>query len=270
MSFPFNPFSIIKNRGKRKLDIVLLIIFPILATVLSLAFETNYLISTILFFGLPAAWLSWRNKHAAARAFLLTAVASLPFIFAVDYLAILNGSWHIPQSVFPARFFGVVPYEDFLWGFLLIYCIIIFYEHLLDKTSKELMNKRMVYFGMTFGALILAFFVIFFLRPQLLVIKYVYFWIGLFLFLLPSMTFLTLFPRLLSKFVKTGVYFLLVTFLFEITALQLGQWNFPSTNFIGWVELFGLRMPFEEFFFFIILTAVTILCYYEFFDDDRK
>src|SRR3990167_7734358 len=134
MSFPFNPFSIIKNRGKRKLDIILLIIFPILATVLSLAFETNYLISTILFFGLPAAWLSWRNKHAAARAFLLTAVASLPFIFAVDYLAILNGSWHIPQSVFPARFFGVVPYEDFLWGFLLIYCIIIFY-YLLFKTA---------------------------------------------------------------------------------------------------------------------------------------
>ena len=92
----------------------------------------------------------------------------------------------------------------------------------------------------------------------------------LFFFIVPAITFLSLFPRLLSKYVKTASYFFLLSILFELTGLQLNQWTFPGSNFIGWVELFGHRFPFEEFFFGFVMGAISVLTYYEFFDDDRK
>ncbi len=118
--------------------------------------------------------------------------------------------------------------------------------------------------------LLLVFFAALIIKPSLLVIPYAYLWIGIVFALLPTITFLSFFPRLLSKYVKTASYFFLLSILFELTGLQLNQWNFPGSNFIGWVELFGRRFPFEEFFFWFVMTAIAVLCYYEFFDDDRK
>jgi len=49
--------------------------------------------------------------------------------------------------------------------------------------------------------------------------------------------------------------------------LQLGQWAFPSNDFVGWVSLFGQRFPFEELFYWTMLAAVTVISYFEYFDD---
>lgn len=119
--------------------------------------------------------------------------------------------------------------------------------------------------------IVIAFFAILISRPEFLVVKYAYLYIGLIIFLLPAVSFLSFFPRLLSKYIKTASYFFSLNILVELTGLNLGQWQFPNNGyFIGWVELFGYRFPFEEFFFYIILAAIGILAYYEFFDDDRK
>lgn len=118
--------------------------------------------------------------------------------------------------------------------------------------------------------LLLLFLLVLVTKPELLMIKYAYFWLGLLFFLLPAITFISFFPRLLSKYIKTASYFFLVSVLAELTGLQLNQWTFPGQHFIGWVELFGYRFPFEELFFWFIIGAISILSYYEFFDDDRK
>ncbi|HBC45391.1 TPA: hypothetical protein DCZ81_04450, partial [Candidatus Collierbacteria bacterium] len=76
--------------------------------------------------------------------------------------------------------------------------------------------------------------------------------------------------RLISKYIKIALYFFVLSFLFEITAIQLNQWSFPGNHFIGWVEIFGYRFPIEEFFFYFIMCSVGAISYYEFFDDDRK
>ena len=259
-----------KNSKKQKLDIVLLVLFPFIAIAVSLIFKTNFLISTLLFFGLPSIYLSYKNQKAIKKTLLFTFIISVPLSILIDYIAVINNSWYVPTSFFPFRFLGVIPIEDFIWGYGLAYTVIIFYEHFFDKTGREIIDKRMQYFGWLFGILLLLFFAILFLNPALLNIKYAYFWLGLTLVLLPAVTFLTFFPRMLSKYLKTGVYFFLLTLLLELTGLHLDQWRFPGTYFIGWVELFGYRFPFEEFFFFIMITAMAILSYYEFFDDDRK
>jgi hypothetical protein len=87
-------------------------------------------------------------------------------------------------------------------------------------------------------------------------------------FFFPEIIF-SFFPRLFSKYVKAISYFFALFILLELTGVHLNQWVFPG-EFIGWVELFGIKFPFEEFFFFIILGSAVILSYYEVFADDRK
>ena len=58
--------------------------------------------------------------------------------------------------------------------------------------------------------------------------------------------------------------------MYELTALKLGWWDFPSRDFVGWVSILGTRFPLEEFVFWLCLFAMAILTYYEFFDDDQK
>jgi hypothetical protein len=254
----------------KKLDILLLILFPILSVATSLIFKVNFLISILLFFGLPSIWLSYRTPSQVKKTGLFSLILSIPLGIFIDYIATTDHSWFVPTTIFPLRLFGVVPIEDLIWGFFLIYSIVIFYEHFLDKGKHELVDRKMKYLIWPLVVLMLVFFTILFTKPDLLVIPYAYFWLGAIFFILPSITFLSFFPRLLSKYVKTASYFFLLSLLFELTGLQLNQWIFPGSHFIGWVELFGYRFPFEEFFFWFVMGAIGVLSYYEFFDCDRK
>ena len=254
----------------KKIDIFLLIIFPIVSVVLSLWLKANFLTSILLFFCLPSLWLSLRTPEQVKKTFLFSLILSIPLGIFIDYIATMDNSWFVPTTIFPFRLFSVVPIEDLIWGFFLIYSIVIFYEHFLDKGKHELIDKRMKYLVWPLIIIMIVFFTFLFTMPELLVIPYAYFWLGTIFFILPTITFLSFFPRLLSKYVKTASYFFLLSILFELTGLQLNQWTFPGSNFIGWVELFGHRFPFEEFFFWFVMGAVSVLAYYEFFDDDRK
>ncbi len=258
----------LNEKEMKKLDIILLVMFPIISVIISLAIKANFLTSTLLFFGLPAIWLSYRTKEMIKKTALFSLIFSIPFTIVVDYIAVLDRSWFVPNSLF--RLFGMIPIEDFVLGFILVYSIIIFYEHFLNKSKHNLIDKRMKYFVLPGISILAVFFIFLFSKPELLMIKYAYFWLGLIFLILPIITFLSFFPKLASKYVKTGVYFFVLTFLFELTGLHLGQWTFPGTNFIGYIEILSYKFPFEEFFYWMILLAVGILSYYEFFDDDRK
>ena len=76
-------------------------------------------------------------------------------------------------------------------------------------------------------------------------------------------------PKLFGKFFLTGVYFFYLTFVYEVIALKLGWWNFPASDYIGWISIMGIKFPFEEFLFWLVLIAMASLSYYEFFDDDE-
>lgn len=78
------------------------------------------------------------------------------------------------------------------------------------------------------------------------------------------------YPKVFSKFALTAAYFFVFTFMYEIAGLRLGWWAFPGTEFIGWVHIFGVSFPLEEFVFWFMLTAFAALSYYEFFEDDEK
>lgn len=262
-----------KNKNEKflkKVDIFLLILFPIVSVIISLTFHVHFLTSILLFFGLPSLWLSLRTPSQVTKTFVFSLILSTPLGIIIDYLAAMDKSWFVPTTDFPFRLFGVIPIEDLIWAFFLIYSIVIFYEHFLDKGKHELIDKKMKYLVWLIVMVVLVFFVIMLTQPELLAIPYAYFWGGIVLLILPTITFLSFFPRLISKYVKTASYFFLLSIVYELTGLQLNQWTFPGTHFIGWVQLFGYKFPFEEFFFWFVMGATSILAYYEFFDDDRK
>ncbi len=256
--------------NKKQKDILLLILFPILAMVVSLAVKANFLVSTLLFFGPMSIYLSYRHKKAIKKTLLFSFIISILSFIVVDYIATINGAWFVPDSVFPFRFLNILPIEDCIWGFGLIYSVIIFYEYFFDKSDGEIINRRMKYLYLIFGAILILFFVVLFLCPELFYINYIYFWIGILYIFIPVFMFLFFYPSLFAKFAKTGIYFFFFTVLLELTGVHLKQWQFLSDEYIGWVELFNNRFPFEEFFFFLMLASVAILSYYEFFNDDRK
>jgi hypothetical protein len=263
------PKKIVEKTQKKK-EILYLLLFSFFAALLSLTFRTTYFLSTILFYWIPAIWLSLRTKQHVTKALVFSLIFSLPLGFIIDYIAILDEAWFVPTTIFPVQFLGVVSIEEIFWGFSLIYYIILYYIHFYDREKRGVLNKRMRGLIFLLVTLLAGFFSLFYVRKDLLVIPYAYFWIGTLFLLLPTVFFLVRYPKLLPKYFKTAVFFFFLAVLFEFTGLELQHWTFPGSNFIGWVTFFGNKMPVEEFFFWFVVGTTGILSYYEFFDDDRK
>lgn len=259
-----------KQKFLKKLDIFLLILFPIIATSTTLVLRLNYFWAILLFFGLPAFWLSLRTQKMIVRTALFSVAFTIPFAIVMNYLAVQDSSWYVPITIFPFRLLGDLPIEDIILGFLLTYAVVICYEHFLDKGKYNLIDRKMKYFVWPFALLLIVFFALFVIHPEFLKIKYSYFWIGTVFLVLPIISTLSFFPKLLSKYLKVGAYFAILLAIFEYTGLTLNHWIFPGKNFLGWIPYFGYQIPVEEFIFWIILSVIGILSYYEFFDDDGR
>jgi hypothetical protein len=75
---------------------------------------------------------------------------------------------------------------------------------------------------------------------------------------------------MLLTFFGTAAYFFYFNIIYEIVGLRLRWWDFPGTQFVGHVSLFGVTFPFEEFFFWLVLGGFMVLSYFELFDNTQK
>jgi len=256
---------------KEKIDLILLLLYPIFASLFLLFIKGNAFLSIIIFFAIPPLYLSFRAKKYVKKSLIFSLVLGLPLFFIVDYIAHLTKTWLLHDSILPFRFFNYVPLEDWIWAVFYIYFIVIFYEYFLDKDVKvQAWHKNMKYLVMGLLIAFVLFLSALILNPKYLNIPYFYLTMGLTVILLPILLILLKFPKLTAKFFKTGAYFFYLVFIYEITGLKLDLWSFPGTEFIGWVTFLGVSFPIEEFVFWIMLGSMAALSYYEFFDDDRK
>ena len=248
-----------------------MILSPIFASFTSIYFRTNFLTSTILFFGIPAIYLSLRNQNVVNKSIIFSLICGVIGSFIVDSYGILNQSWFVQTSVFSFRI-GGVPIEDLIWGSLLTYNIVLFYEHFIDKGKHNLKDTKFKYLIIILLLILIIFTLFYLLQSSILVTKYAYLKLGIVVIFLPTISFLSAFPRLVSKFLKTGVYFFIQGLMFELTGITLNYWGFKdgANRFIGWVSFGSLKFPLEEFIFWMILFSTCVLSYYEFFDDDRR
>lgn len=255
---------------RKKIDLILLLIYPIIGVAVSHLLNINAFCSVLVFFGIPSFYLSIRAKKYSKKAAIFSILASLPLIIIIDYIAHSTGQWVIPNSILP-RVFQYVTIEVIIWAIFNCYFVIIFYEYFLDHHfTKKLVYPQMKYLVGLFLALFVLFLFVYNFSPLLLNIPYFYLCFGVAFILIPIIIQFFARPKLITKFFETAAYFFYVTFLYEITALQLGWWGFPGRKFIGWISIFDIKFPLEELIFWLLLLAMAMLTYYEFFDDDEK
>lgn len=272
-------------KSNKTIDLVFLLVISIFAAVTSLLLKANFFISTLLFFGLPSLFISFKNKKAVKKSVVFAFLITVPFTFLFDYLITVDKGWHIVGSIFNFRIFGIVAIEQFVWTFLWAYQIIIFYEYFLDQhkqtalstlilklfnRKKELVSKRMELFSLILFISLLVFILLVFVNPSSLKINYAYFWLGLIFGIIPLSVFLIKFPNLWLKFIKITAYFFILAVIAEFVGLKLNHWIFPGNHYLGMIGFFGYRIPLEEFFLYFLISTPALLSYYEFLDDDRK
>ncbi len=255
---------------RRWIDVGAMVMLPIIATVITFIFKMNLLISILLFFAAPAIYLSLRKPALFKKSFIFSLILSVPMSLSFDVLAAINGSWVIPQSLFPIRFFGVATIEVYLFGLFWVLYAVLFYEYFFDKNrKKEKTSPHLKYLLYLSGALILYVLLGFFVNESLLHIPYFYLVFGILFIFGPLLLFLFSFPSFIYRYSVVAAYFFFPLFLFEIAALYTGQWAFTG-DFIGFITLFGFRFPIEELIIWMIGATVALLSYYEFFDDDER
>jgi len=259
-------------KKRETIDLVLILLWPIIAAIISFLIKPNALGSVILFLAIPSLYLSIRGKEYIKKVFLFSLVISIPVMIVLDYIAQITGAWLMyPYSVLPFKLFGLITLEVILWAFFTCFLIIMFYEYFLDRhITKKLWKPKMKYLLMLILISFVIFLVFLFALPGFLNIPYFYLIWGTILLLIPFLIQLFKYPKTTSKFFLAAAYFFYLHFIYEITALKLGWWKFPGKEFIGWVSIFGVSFPLEELIFWFILLALATLSFYEFFDDDEK
>lgn len=246
------------------LDVIVVLLIPIIAVSISFLFPVNAFFSVILFFGLLSAYLSFRNPKYIKKCMVFSLVTGVPAIIVIDYIAHLTGQWQIPNSILPYRLLEYVSIEVIIWTVLNLYSVVIFYEHFLDHSqTKRIWNSHIRTLIKFLSALVVLFFTAYFLSPNMLKIPYFYLVFGCILIIFPVMGELAFHPKLIRKFVEVGAYFFYLCLLYEIVALKLDWWRFPSDQYIGRVTLFNVSFPFEELFCWLMFFSMAILTVYE-------
>ncbi len=250
-----------------RIDVTFLILSPIVTTLITLALPVNLLVSTLLLFGPPALYISYKRKDIIKRS-LIYALAATIISILTDYLAEQDQSW-VSTSMFHGRLAGIVPIEALLWVFMLSYLILIYYQFFYDHSSHKLIGKRMPYVFIAVLAVIVWISLLAITGIGSFKVEYYYIKFGLAFILLPLLAFIFAFPQYLKVLLKTIPYFTALGLINILVSLHKGHWSYPGDHFIGWVQLGRYRFPLEELLFWIILYTPFLISQFEFFNNDR-
>lgn len=255
-----------KKINKKSIDILLFSVYPLIAALISFKLNVNAFFSTIVFYGIPAVYLSFK-KPAFIKKALLFSTISIPAIIVIDYIAEVSGAWLIPRSLLP-KLFGYVPIEVISWAFLHLLAVVMFYEYFFDKRTRSKLfypREKLLFLPILF--IFSLFLSLLFFTEKIFIVPYWYLIFGLLLIVPPILFEEYRYPKVFLKLVKASTYFIYLNFIYELTAIKLGWWSFPGTQYIGWISFSNISFPFEEFFFWIILFTLAVLSLYEYFFD---
>lgn len=125
------------SKSKNK-EFYLLLLWNIPAFLLSFVIGVNYMVMALLFFVVPALYLTYRRPILAKKSALVSIAFTVIFVVVVNYLAHADGSW-LNTSMVGINFLNF-PIDDIFWGIFYFYYMAIFYEYFFDKDR----NKKQV------------------------------------------------------------------------------------------------------------------------------
>jgi len=243
------------------IEIASLILVAIISFLIVSVLESNLFITTLIFFALPAIYLSIKNQASIKSALLFALITSLTFGLLIDYLGYINQVWYTPETIFGVRLFGGIPIENPLLPFLWIYLTLISYGHFTKNRLPMFSMRKLI---LIISLVFITFLAIFLINPNLLAqIPYFYLLVILIFIIPPTSIILTRYPKYFLECLQVVLYIGIISLLDEIAAVNLNHWIFPSTDFIGWVNILNARFPVEELLAFVLIGPFAVLSYYE-------
>ena len=254
--------------SSRHLDLAAMLVWPLVASALTFAFELTFVQAMILFLGIPNLFLAVRMEGPLSRSLSFSFVMGVPLAIIIDYLMEVTEAWVLSESPFgDLRLFDYVFIEQLPWLFAFALLTVLFYRHFVGQTPAGEVKRLPYRWFVGWHALLLVGFVaLWALAPETLVVNFAYLKVGIVLGVLPLVWVLFTAPSLLKRFVVPTLFFIWFSGIYEAISLSVGHWAFPNTDqFVGWVTLLGHPLPFEEILFWIILGPASCLSYFEIF-----
>lgn len=251
-----------------RFELTALPLYYLIVSALVLRIGLDYAITAILFWGIPSIYFSLKRANVIRINLAYSLLFSITLVPVLDYIAHISGSWYEATGITGIRLLSVFPADALIWGFLYSYFIISFYEYYLDRhKTKFRVSKKIRTLVLILLMLALAFSAALLAGVTIPLIPYFYAILIVLLFALPIAAIATSHRQLTPKIVAQGVWFALLSLIYELTALASGQWLFPGSYYIGWVTVLDLSFPIEEVLW-ILLAVPAYICIYEYFADD--
>ncbi len=254
-------------RKRKQIELILLFLYFLFAGVLLYNLKWSFLLSTIIYMGLPAIYISFRLPKYSRKCLIESSALSIPIVLTIDYIAHVSNAWYEYSSEIGIRVLDSFPIETFVWGFVYIYLIIISYEFFFDRSKINKMPRKFRKEILVLSLILFFFLAVLFLNNQLLIINnfYTYLSIGFLLFVLIGFY---KHPKLFNKIIITEIYFFLPWIIHEIFSLESKHWIFRGT-YLGSIQIFNYSFPLEEFWWLIIVVPAVLLWHEHFADDCR-
>lgn len=237
---------------------IILVLFFLISTILIWALKLSSLIATILYVTVPAIYLLVKYEKLRKNILIFALPTGIVFSIVSQYLGEYNDAWTWPSSTL--KFATYLHVESIIWGIATIAVVLGMYRILFDYKHKhnfERNYKKLI--AILFSAFLALGVWIFFAPTKL---EYAY--AKLFSFPMISVIIYTLVkrPYLFSRLLKLSLFFITFAVVYEILALKLGYWSFPG-EYSGFVRIFDVSIPLEEFILWLALGAASIASAYE-------
>lgn len=254
------------------IDHLVLAALIVCVSIALLVFPINPLVGSILYFGLPSAYLVFKRPCIFKYAIVPSLIFGFLYGIGFEYINEVSGSWFFPLEstfVLPSLFFEIVPGDVIVWYILWIFMIISYYEYFINRHTVCRFLRRRIYKALGLGFLALGIIALAeYGFKTSIIIPYAYTITGL-AALIPAYILYKRKPRLFPKLARTipflGAFFLIM----EVIALSVGYWEFSGGS-IFTIMVAGHLFPIEELVFWIILSPLVISAYYELFLDDER
>ncbi len=261
------PHLFLKNKlylmlsEEKILDAVVLIIAFLIASVITINFQLTGIVAILLFYLPSSSYLLIKYPRIRKPALLFSVPAFVGFLL-VDYVADYNLVWFIP-TVFPFRIFELVSVEVLVWVVLWTLSIVTVYKVFIDVKHRTMKIRNYKWFAIVLFTAFVASFLAASVKP---VTTYAYAKLISIPIIIPILYIVVKHPNLIPNLWKISLMMLFFSLVVELIGLSLNHWTFPG-DYIGFIQISTLKIPFEEFILWIILGGACVASYYEIFVD---
>ena len=255
---------------KKRFDFFLLATYFCCISVYMLWSRSGYVVGTILFFYLPALYLTIRRWKEYKHAILFSLVVGFAMGLYLEGVSAINSVWtwkpYFEHIKLGPVFLIAIPWY-ICWVWIVISVWKVFFDRRHHQRREGGVIRRHLLFLIPLISFIILLLYVLVVVPHVFALPYAYLIFGGIIFILPILFIVwrhkDLIPRLLKLATVLSIFFLI----YEIIGVYLGQWRYDGL-FIGVVNIFATKIPIEELVLWVFLGSMTIAVWYEEFENN--